>query len=78
MKNTNWYKDAIIYQIYPRSFCDANKGIPIEEVERLFIPGMRAIRALEKAVEFYTPEQFELNRKGVVCIVNEIANGLTV
>ena len=24
MKNTNWYKDAIIYQIYPRSFCDAN------------------------------------------------------
>ena len=24
MKKTNWYKDAIIYQIYPRSFCDGN------------------------------------------------------
>ena len=24
MKQTNWYKDAIIYQIYPRSFCDGN------------------------------------------------------
>ena len=22
--HTNWYKDAVIYQIYPRSFCDAN------------------------------------------------------
>ena len=24
MKQTNWYKDAVIYQIYPRSFCDGN------------------------------------------------------
>ena len=24
MKNTDWYKDAVIYQIYPRSFCDSN------------------------------------------------------
>ena len=24
MKRTDWYKDAIIYQIYPRSFCDSN------------------------------------------------------
>lgn len=24
MKHTDWYKDAIIYQIYPRSFCDGN------------------------------------------------------
>jgi len=24
MKKTNWYKDAVIYQIYPRSFCDSN------------------------------------------------------
>jgi oligo-1,6-glucosidase len=24
MKKTDWFKDAIIYQIYPRSFCDAN------------------------------------------------------
>ena len=24
MKHTNWYKDAVIYQIYPRSFCDSN------------------------------------------------------
>ena len=24
MKHTNWYKDAVIYQIYPRSFCDGN------------------------------------------------------
>ena len=24
MKHTDWYKDAIIYQIYPRSFCDSN------------------------------------------------------
>lgn len=24
MEKTQWYKDAIIYQIYPRSFCDSN------------------------------------------------------
>ena len=24
MKRTNWYKDAVIYQIYPKSFCDGN------------------------------------------------------
>lgn len=24
MEHTNWYKDAVIYQIYPRSFCDRN------------------------------------------------------
>ena len=24
MKQTNWYKDAVIYQIYPRSFKDSN------------------------------------------------------
>lgn len=24
MTKTDWYKDAIIYQIYPRSFCDGN------------------------------------------------------
>lgn len=24
MEHTNWYKDAVIYQIYPRSFCDSN------------------------------------------------------
>ena len=21
---TGWYKDAVFYQIYPRSFCDSN------------------------------------------------------
>ncbi len=24
MERTRWYKDAVIYQIYPRSFCDSN------------------------------------------------------
>jgi len=24
MNKTQWYKDAVIYQIYPRSFCDSN------------------------------------------------------
>ncbi|MBO4667955.1 MAG: glucohydrolase, partial [Bacilli bacterium] len=24
MKRTLWYKDAVIYQIYPRSFCDSD------------------------------------------------------
>lgn len=60
--------------IVSRSFCDANKGIPIDEVEKLFVPGVRAIRALEEAVKYYTAEQFEANRKDVVRIVREIAN----
>jgi|GEM_PF-1595722 len=24
MEHTRWYKNAVIYQIYPRSFCDGN------------------------------------------------------
>ncbi len=24
MEKTKWYKDAVVYQIYPRSFCDSN------------------------------------------------------
>ena len=24
MKKTQWYKDAVCYQIWPRSFCDGN------------------------------------------------------
>lgn len=24
MERTRWYKDAVVYQIYPRSFCDSN------------------------------------------------------
>ena len=24
MIKTRWYKDAVVYQIYPRSFCDSN------------------------------------------------------
>ena len=24
MAKTRWYKDAVVYQIYPRSFCDSN------------------------------------------------------
>ena len=24
MTKTKWYKDAVVYQIYPRSFCDSN------------------------------------------------------
>ena len=24
MQRSRWYKDAFIYQIYPRSFCDSN------------------------------------------------------
>ena len=24
MEKTLWYKDAVVYQIYPRSFCDSN------------------------------------------------------
>ena len=24
MKKTNWYKEAVCYQIWPRSFCDGN------------------------------------------------------
>lgn len=25
---TRWYKDAVVYQIYPRSFMDSNSGGP--------------------------------------------------
>ncbi|MBQ4055020.1 MAG: glucohydrolase, partial [Clostridia bacterium] len=24
MKPKDWYKDAVVYQIYPKSFCDSN------------------------------------------------------
>ncbi|MBR2024070.1 MAG: aldolase [Clostridia bacterium] len=58
--------------IVSRSFCDANTGLPLEEVERLFIPGMRGIRALERAVQSYTAEQFEENRKEVQRLVAKI------
>ena len=39
-KRTNWYKNAVVYQIYPRSFCDGNNDglgdIPILFQTRLF------------------------------------------
>ena len=25
VEKTKWYKDAVIYEIYPRSFCDSNE-----------------------------------------------------
>ena len=49
MKNTNWFKDAIIYQIYPRSFKDSNndgmgdiKGI-IEKLDYLKDLGINCV-----------------------------------
>lgn len=49
MENNNWWKDAVIYQIYPRSFKDANndgigdlKGI-IEKLDYLSFLGVDAI-----------------------------------
>ena len=49
MKNTNWFKDAIIYQIYPRSFKDSNgdgmgdiKGI-IEKLDYLKELGINCV-----------------------------------
>ena len=49
MKQTNWYKDAIIYQIYPRSFCDSNndgfgdiKGI-ISKLDHLVNLGINCV-----------------------------------
>lgn len=48
-KKSNWYKDAIFYQIYPRSFCDSNgdglgdiKGI-ISKIPYLASLGVNAI-----------------------------------
>ena len=49
MEHTKWYKDAIVYQIYPRSFCDSNgdgmgdiKGI-ISKLDYLKELGINAI-----------------------------------
>ena len=49
MENTNWFKDAIIYQIYPRSFKDSNgdgmgdiKGI-IEKLDYLKDLGINCV-----------------------------------
>lgn len=58
--------------IVSRSFCNANAGIPLDEVERLFIPGVQAIRAFEEKVRLYTPKQFTENRKDVENLIQEI------
>lgn len=58
--------------IVSRSFCNANMGIPLGEVERLFLPGVAQIRAFEKEVDSYTPQQFAENRKEVECLIQEI------
>lgn len=58
--------------IVSRSFCNANAGIPLEEVERLFIPGVQAIRAFEEEVRSYTPKQISDNRKEVEKLIQRI------
>lgn len=58
--------------IVSRSFCNANMGIPLDEVERLFLPGVAQIRAFEKEVGSYTPQQFAENRKEVERLIQEI------
>lgn len=58
--------------IVSRSFCNANAGIPLEEVERLFIPGVQAIRAFEEEVRSYTPKQISDNRKEVEKLIQKI------
>ena len=49
MQRSRWYKDAVIYQIYPRSFCDGNgdgigdiKGI-ISKLDYLKDLGINAV-----------------------------------
>ncbi|MCB9500012.1 MAG: alpha-glucosidase [Erysipelotrichaceae bacterium] len=50
MKQTNWYKNSVIYQIYPKSFCDKNgdgigdiKGI-ISKLDYLQQLGVNCVR----------------------------------
>lgn len=38
---TRWYKDAVVYQIYPRSFLDSNgDGCRIAERTQIRAPGL--------------------------------------
>lgn len=58
--------------ILSRSFCDANKATDMNELEKVFIPGVKNIREFEKKARCFTPEQFADNHKTVERIVAEI------
>ena len=62
--------------IVSRSFCDANKGIPLDTVEKLFVSGVKAIRDFEEEIQSYTPTHFAENRKEVERLIQEIVKNI--
>lgn len=61
--------------ILSRGFCDANIVSNPLEIEKIFIEGVKKIRAKELEVAEYTEQQYEQNlriiRKKVACIIEE-------
>ena len=58
--------------ILSRSFCNYTELGDIEVIDRVFRDNMEKLRKYESSVERMTPNEFEINKKEVCVIVNDI------
>ena len=62
--------------IVSRSFCNTDVITDLDEVNKIFHNGIKAIRDLEAAVQNKPKEYFEKNHKEVVDVVNQIVKNI--
>lgn len=62
--------------IVSRSFCNTDVITDLEEVNKIFHNGIKAIRDLEAEVQNKSKEYFEKNHQDVVEVVNEIVKNI--